>query len=96
MRLWSGNDRQACRHVTSELQAYLDGELQDAAKIARVAEHLEACRRCGLDAETYRTLKDDLARLARPVDRGAVERLRDFVESLQQTPAEQCDEGSSG
>lgn len=64
--------------VTRILQAYLDGET-DEATARRVAAHLEDCRRCGLEAETYRKIKDMLARRSEP-DADRLERLRGFAE----------------
>jgi Putative zinc-finger len=70
-------DRMTCRAASRELQAYLDGET-DLIIARRVRSHLKACRRCGLEASTYRAIKKALARRAPDVDRQAVERLRAF------------------
>lgn len=87
MRLTSGWWRRsktprACQAVAEVLQSYLDGEI-DAADSDTVAEHLEACRDCGLEASTYARIK---AALAQPspaeVDPAAVERLRSFGREL--------------
>ena len=43
----------SCMQVMRVLQSYLDGQT-DEMTARRVANHLEACRRCGLDAATYR------------------------------------------
>ena len=67
----------SCRQVAKALQSYLDGAL-DAASARRVARHLEMCRRCGLEAETYAAIKAALARDGRDVDPDAVARLREF------------------
>ena len=71
----------SCMQVMRVLQSYLDGQT-DEMTARRVANHLEACRRCGLDAATYREIKASLARLVAPPDRDAVERLRAFGVSL--------------
>jgi anti-sigma factor RsiW len=71
----------SCREVGRLLQAYLDGQV-DEVTTHRVAQHLEDCRRCGLEASTYRELKASLARSAPRLDRTAVERLRAFGASL--------------
>jgi anti-sigma factor RsiW len=63
------------------LQSYLDGHT-DELTAQRVAKHLEACRRCGLEAATYREIKAALTRSAEPPDRQAIERLRAFGSSL--------------
>jgi anti-sigma factor RsiW len=70
-----------CHEVARLLQGYLDREL-DAADVARVAEHLEVCRRCGLAAETYEEIKAALARRTLHVDPGALDRLTEFSQRL--------------
>jgi anti-sigma factor (TIGR02949 family) len=72
--------RPRCRWVVRRLQAYLDGEL-DSATAAKVAKHLETCRRCGLEAAAYDAIKAALAR-GRAADDEAVQRLREFGTSL--------------
>ncbi|WP_107119967.1 anti-sigma factor family protein [Streptomyces regalis] len=72
--------RMNCMQVARVLQAYLDGET-DEVTARRVAAHLEDCRRCGLEVETYRKIKDALTRRSEP-DAEAVERLRGFAEGL--------------
>ena len=75
-----------CVRLSSDLQPYLDGEITDPALVRAMAEHLEECRRCGLEAQTYATLKVALAARARPgvdpVTRAAAQRLQDFARSL--------------
>lgn len=74
-------DRPAsCREVVRVLQAYLDGEV-DNLTARRVQDHLEDCRRCGLEASTYAEIKDSLQR-HRAVSPEAVQRLRSFGERL--------------
>jgi anti-sigma factor RsiW len=74
-----------CREVAEVLQSYLDGELPES-KTHLVAEHLEHCDRCGIEAEVYREVKRSLGQLATPPDRETVDRLRSFAEGL--TPDE--------
>ena len=83
MRNWlrRRRDEMRCKEVARVLQTHIDGEL-DAETAAKVSSHLEACRRCGMEASTYRELKDSLTRLSEPVDPDAVERLRAFVDDL--------------
>jgi anti-sigma factor RsiW len=76
--------RSGCLRVTRVLQSYLDGEV-DASTATIVAQHLEECRKCGLEASTYLAIKtaitqagDDSAR----VDAAAVDRLRTFAHDL--------------
>lgn len=71
-----------CEQVGELLQHYLDGELDDR-RCALIADHLDDCRRCGLDADTYLGIKASLAA------RGAVDgadpvlaRLRAFANDL--------------
>ncbi|UQA97058.1 anti-sigma factor family protein [Streptomyces halobius] len=83
--------RMNCMQVARVLQAYLDGE-SDEVTARRVAAHLEDCRRCGLQARTYREIKEALARRERP-DEDAVARLRGFGESLLRGGAPEGGEG---
>ncbi|GIU89782.1 MAG: hypothetical protein KatS3mg010_0881 [Acidimicrobiia bacterium] len=48
----------------------------------RIAAHLEACRRCGLEAETYERIKSTLAAQRPEMPADSVERLREFGERL--------------
>jgi anti-sigma factor RsiW len=91
-RMWGTNEMASCMKVMRVLQSYLDGHT-DEVTTRRVDNHLEACRRCGLEAATYRELKASLARRAPPVDANAVERLRTFGRDLAIRP---LDEDGSG
>jgi hypothetical protein len=74
-------DRMECMRVSPLLQTYLDGELdQDGAR--RVSRHLDACRRCGLAAKTFRDIKAAVSRLGDGPDQEAVQRLQRFAEDL--------------
>lgn len=84
----SMRDRIECMRVRPLLQPFLDGELDDARR-DRLVAHLEACRRCGLAAETYRNLSARLQGLGQPAEPDAVARLAEFVDEL----AEESDEG---
>jgi anti-sigma factor RsiW len=75
-----------CHDVGRVLQSYLDDEL-DPARVKKVAAHLEQCRRCGMEADTYARIKESLARVARdglvhPEDQLSIERLRRFADTL--------------
>ena len=74
-----------CMEVARLLQHYLDGNL-DERRTTRFAAHLDDCRRCGMEADTYAQIKASLQRRRRddlPAD--AVVRLRAFGETLKQT-----------
>jgi anti-sigma factor RsiW len=67
----------SCHQVGRLLQSYLDGEL-DRRSAARVAGHLDDCRRCGLEAETYEAVKASLHRGADDPADESLTRLREF------------------
>ncbi|MFF2509404.1 anti-sigma factor family protein [Streptomyces sp. NPDC058067] len=69
-----------CTQVTTTLQAYLDGQT-DEVTTRPMAAHLQDCHHCGLEAETYRKIKDALACRTQP-DTGAADRLRRFAKGL--------------
>lgn len=84
MRSWwrRGQDGEAsCAEVAKVLQSYLDGQVDDL-NAARVRRHLDHCRRCGLESETYQAIKEAIARRADHVDDDAYERLREFATRL--------------
>jgi anti-sigma factor RsiW len=82
IRWFGGRQRPLdCRAVGKLLQAYLDAEVPDTAAL-RVADHLEDCRRCELEAETYRALVASLARISPAADEERLERLRSFADEL--------------
>lgn len=85
MRGWRRQREQGaeatCAEIARVLQGYLDGQV-DEMTARRVARHLEACRRCGLEAHTYEAIKETLARRRTDVDAAALERLRSFGERL--------------
>lgn len=80
---WRRREELDCHEVARVLQAYLDQEL-DRGLAREVADHLDDCHRCGMEAETYRRLKASLSNLRQPVDPESVERLRRFVDDLTQ------------
>lgn len=85
MSIWRKNrgasDMMSCAELAKVLQAHLDREL-DEVTARRAAGHLEACRRCGLEAETYSQIKSALAITMPPERIEAVERAHDFAASL--------------
>ena len=80
-RLVGTRDTASCLETMRALQSFLDGATDELSS-RRVANHLEACRRCGLEAATYRELKAALARRSRVVDAQAVQRLQSFGAGL--------------
>lgn len=71
----------SCAEVGAVLQAYLDDET-DQLVTRRVAEHLEDCLRCGMEADAYRHIKEALGRCTPELDPASVARLRAFGEQL--------------
>ena len=86
-RVLPNKEMASCMQVMRVLQSYLDGQA-DEVTARRVSKHLEACRRCGLEAATYREIKAALARRAAPLDGASLERLRTFGSSLARTGPE--------
>jgi predicted anti-sigma-YlaC factor YlaD len=86
-----------CREVGKLLQRYLDGETDEHAT-AKVAEHLEDCRRCGLEASIYREIKASLARHATVLPETTLARLRRFGQRLatEGPPDGPADDGHHG
>ena len=70
-----------CGEVGRLLQFFLDGQL-DERRTARLTAHLEECRRCGLEAETYQRIKSSLADRRGAVSTDSLARLRAFGERL--------------
>lgn len=70
-----------CEEVGAVLQAYLDGELgpEDGEL---VAEHLEHCDRCEIEAATVSKVVDSIRRQRPDLDAESLQRLRRFVEEL--------------
>jgi predicted anti-sigma-YlaC factor YlaD len=70
-----------CHVVGAVLQAYLDGELgpQDAEL---VAEHLEHCERCEIEASTVEKVVDAIRRQRPDLDPAPIDRLAGFVDRL--------------
>lgn len=75
-------DMLECRRVKPLLQPFLDGELGEDDAIL-VSRHVDACRRCGLAADTFREIKAGLARLGDEPDRETVQRLERFVDEFE-------------
>ena len=74
----------SCPEVGRLLQSYLDGELGEPTEVEALTVHLEECRRCGLEADTYLRIKSALERRGTDVPEESVRRLREFGERLVQ------------
>jgi predicted anti-sigma-YlaC factor YlaD len=82
------------------LQHYLNGHIDEDAT-AKVAEHLEDCRRWGLEAAIYRDIEAALVRRAPLLPETTLARLRRFGDQLAadgppDAPAADGDHGDSG
>lgn len=86
MRVWrrstSPSDVATCAEVMRSLQSYLDGEIKDDLSARGIEAHLEVCRRCGMEAKTFRELKSALRSAERDIDPHTIERLENFARSL--------------
>lgn len=82
------NAPMGCMEVARHLQHYLDGDLDDL-KVRRLEAHLDECRRCGMEAQTYEHIKTSLAaRGTGPLPDDAVERLTRFARELTEHPGQ--------
>lgn len=77
MKLWRRRSSMDCREVRQLLQQFLDEETPSLSA-AEVEAHLEACLRCGMEADLYRDIKASLARMSDPVPDLTMHRLRSF------------------
>lgn len=66
-----------CHEVGALLQEYLDGHI-DAERVRRIEAHLEDCRRCGMEADTYGRIKSTLAAHRPELPQESIDRLREF------------------
>ncbi len=78
---WAMHGGLTCREVGKVLQSYLDEQI-DTERAAQIEVHLEECRRCGLDAETYERIKATLAAQRPVIPAESIDRLRVFGERL--------------
>ncbi len=69
-----------CFRAARVLQGFLDGEIDEKTR-QKVASHLALCRRCGLDAQSYREIKAALADQS-SISPEAVERLVHFAHDV--------------
>lgn len=71
-----------CMRVRPLLQSYLDGELADEQGAAVVARHLEACRRCGMAADSIKAVKGYAARLRQDPTPEQIARVEQVIDEL--------------
>lgn len=69
-----------CAEVARILHRYLDGEADERSR-RLVRSHLDDCRACGLEAETYREIKESLRERNTPSP-DVLERIRSFADAL--------------
>lgn len=72
----------SCSEVGRSLQRFLDGELPGDMEVDALAAHLEDCKRCGLEADVYRRIKNALENRRPEVSEESVRRLREFGRQL--------------
>lgn len=72
----------SCADAVRQLWSYLEDEVSDADR-RRIAEHVEACRRCCGEIEFFAALRQHLAnsQLKLPAEAGA--RLESFLAGLE-------------
>ena len=71
----------SCHQVGELLQQYLDGQV-DSDRAGRIEAHLDECRRCGMEADTYERIKATLAAQRSDVPAESLDRLREFGQRL--------------
>ncbi len=71
----------SCRQAAKTIQAYIDNELDDD-RSALLERHLDACRDCGLELDTYEEIKAALGRQSFELPNETIERLRNFGNEL--------------
>jgi anti-sigma factor (TIGR02949 family) len=70
-----------CAEVAAVMQAYLDGEV-DEAEARRVVAHLDACAGCNHEVQIFRNIKQALEAKARPVDPQIRAALESFAQDV--------------
>ena len=71
-----------CRTAARALQQYLDSEIRDEFLVTAISFHLELCRDCGMEAETYSRIKVAIASEGRAFDSETMARLNRFLDDL--------------
>lgn len=71
----------SCAEVAEIVQSFVDDET-DTETANKISAHIEDCRRCGLEVETYRKIKSSIGKRSQPIDAASLHRLRSFAERL--------------
>jgi hypothetical protein len=80
-------DGKLCQEALDHIQELVDRELP-SNRLAHLDKHLDACQRCGVEADVIRDLKEAIARVGSECNPDSVAKLEDLARSL-------CD-GESG
>ena len=80
-RLVGDDDVTSCLQTRRVLQSFLDGEAEPQLT-QRIARHLDACRACGLESQTYSAIKASLHTQAASPTVETLSRLTAFAASL--------------
>jgi anti-sigma factor RsiW len=83
-RWWSRrgrNDELTCQQVGELVQSFLDDQL-DEATARRLTRHLDMCRVCGMEVDTFRAITKALRDRNQLTDEAALARLHDFAHRL--------------
>lgn len=81
-------DMLLCMRTAERVQEIVDGELPAGATNHELLRHLDACRRCGGEAEAFRELKEAIGRVGRTADPDLVERLERLCHRLDELDVE--------
>ena len=71
-----------CEEMARRLQAVVDGEAVSPEERVALERHVEACAPCTADAETIRSLKEAIARVASRPDPAVRARLGELLDEL--------------
>lgn len=75
----------SCLEIARIMQSYVDEEM-DELTARRVAWHLEICRECGLEVETYIEIKKAISRRHGSIPTDTLLRLEEFARNLTEEP----------
>ncbi len=75
-------DTTLCRRASQQINQIVDREIHPHRATKVLQAHLEACERCGTEADVVRALKRAIARVSGEADPEAVRRLEVFARQL--------------